>query len=104
MAIFFDKFLRRRGTRTLSERGDLVEQVCNVVARTLNLPAQFHPKGLETRLYGRGLGLDSVDGLRLLAALEEEFHITIDDTEVTPATFENIGSLVDLVCRLMCDR
>jgi acyl carrier protein len=55
-------------------------------------------------LYGQGLGLDSVDALRLVAALEEEFDITIDDTELTPSTFEHIGSLVYLVRRLTGSR
>jgi acyl carrier protein len=100
----FDKLLKMRQTKTLSPDGDLVEQVCVLVARTLDLPPHLHPKGLETRLYGQGLGLDSVDGLRLVAALEEEFDITIDDTELTPATFESIGSLVSLVRRVGCGR
>ena len=103
MAIF-DTLRKMRLTRRSSPDGDLVEQVCVLVARTLDLPPHLRPKGAETRLYGQGLGLDSVDALRLVAALEEEFDITIDDTELTPATFEHVGSLVSLVRRLTCER
>lgn len=99
MAIF-DNLRKMRLTRTSSRDGDLVEQVCVLVARTLDLPSDLRPTGAETCLYGKGLGLDSVDALRLVAALEEEFDITIDDTELTPSTFEHIGSLVSLVRRL----
>lgn len=93
-----------RLTRTLPRDGDLVEQICVLVARTLDLPSDLRPNGAETRLYGNGLGLDSADALRLVAALEEEFDITIDDAELTPSTFERIGSLVFLVQRLRCGR
>jgi acyl carrier protein len=100
----FDHLRKLRLTRTSSPDGDLVEQVCVLVTHTLNLPPHLRPDGAETRLYGQGLGLDSVDALRLVAALEEEFDITIDDTELTPATFEHIGSLVSLVRRLTRER
>ena len=96
----FDNLRKMRLTGTSPQDGDLVEQVCVLVARTLDLPPDLRPVGAETRLYGRGLGLDSVDALRLVAALEEEFDITIDDTELTPSIFERIGSLVSLVRRL----
>ena len=99
MAIF-DTLRKRRLTKTFSPDGDLVEKVCVLVVRTLDLPPDLHPKGAETRLYGNGLGFDSADALRLVAALEEEFDITIDDAELTPSTFEHIGSLVSLVQKL----
>jgi len=96
----FDNLRKMRLTGTSSQDGNLVEQVCVLVTHTLDLPPDLRPVGAETRLYGKGLGLDSVDALRLVAALEEEFDITIDDTELTPSTFEHIGSLVSLVRRL----
>ena len=99
MAIF-DNLRKLRLTRTSSSDGELVEQVCVLVTRTLDLPSDLRPNGAETRLYGNGLGLDSADALRLVAALEEEFDITIDDAELTPSTFEHIGSLVSLVQKL----
>ena len=103
MAIFAN-LRKKRWTRTSSQDSDLIAQVCVLVARTLDLPPHLRPNGAETRLYGQGLGLDSVDALRLVAALEEEFDITIDDTELTPSTFEHIGSLVSLVQRLSNSR
>ena len=75
----------------------IVERLCGLVALTFDLPSDVLPLRPETRLYGAGLGLDSLDALRLVAALEEEFDITIDDTELSPSTFESIGSIVSLV-------
>jgi acyl carrier protein len=44
--------------------------------------------------------VDSLDTLRLVAALEEEFDIIIDDAELTPSTFEDVESVVRLVRKL----
>ena len=79
-----------------SEDG-LAGKICSLIGLTLDLPPDFFPLRPETRLYGAGLGLDSLDTLRLVASLEEEFGLTIDDTELTPSTFESVGSIVSLV-------
>lgn len=75
----------------------LVEKLCALVSQSLDLSPEVLPLREETRLYGTGLGLDSLDALRLVAGLEEEFGITIDDTELTPSTLESIGSIVSLI-------
>ena len=46
-------------------------------------------------LLGRGLGIDSVEALQLIAAFEERFDLTIDDEVLEPELFETIGSLAD---------
>jgi acyl carrier protein len=94
----------RRGQSRSSENGAIADRVCIVVARTLRIPPELRPLGVDTRLHGAGLGLDSVDALRLLAALEEEFDIMIEDDEITPDLFERIGSLVSLVARVSARR
>jgi acyl carrier protein len=78
----------------------LVPRVCAVVARALDLPPHLRPTRPDAQLYGQGLGADSLDALRLVAVLEEEFDITIDDAELTPASFQSVGSIVALVEKL----
>ncbi len=68
----------------------MVARVCALVA--------------DTRLHGAGLGVDSLDALRLVAELEETFDVTIDDADLTPANFESVGSIVALIRRLTGDR
>jgi acyl carrier protein len=93
--------MRRWGAGRGKARGDaLAERVCAVVVRTLSPPPELGPIGPETVLYGAGLGLDSIAALELVAALEEEFDITIGDAELSPASFERVGSLVALVRKL----
>ena len=51
----------------------------------------------SAELLGRGLGIDSIDALQLIAALEERFGLTIDDEELEPELFETVASLADYV-------
>lgn len=78
---------------------EFVEKICALVSRTLDLPPDVLPLSTETRLFGSGLGVDSIDVLRLVTAIEGELDITIDDGELTRSTFEDIISIVDLVRR-----
>jgi acyl carrier protein len=80
--------------------GELVERVTALVARTLEWPEHQLPLPVEAPLYGAGLGVDSLAALELIAALEEEFAITIDEAELAASTFERVSSIVCLVRRL----
>jgi len=44
-------------------------------------------------LFGEGLGLDSVDALELVVALEKEFGIRIQSHEIGMAAFASVTSL-----------
>jgi acyl carrier protein len=44
-----------------------------------------------------GLGLDSIDALELLVALEKAFHIKIPTNEAGPETFASVRTLAGLV-------
>ena len=48
-------------------------------------------------LVKEGLALDSVAILQLLVAIEDEFEILLDDSQLTVATFESIGTLARYV-------
>ncbi len=50
-----------------------------------------------TPLLGRGIGLDSMETLTLVAGLEEAFQIHIDDEELSVDLFQNIGTLAAYV-------
>jgi acyl carrier protein len=47
----------------------------------------------ETSLYGKGLGLDSVDLVTLVMRVEEEFDIFFEPEEIGPST-KNFGVLL----------
>ena len=50
-------------------------------------------------LFGEGLGLDSVDALELVVALEREFGIAIASEELGSEALANVSKLVSLVER-----
>jgi serine O-acetyltransferase len=51
-----------------------------------------------TPLLGRGLGVDSIDLLRLLGAIEEVFHLTVPDSVLNAEQFQTVGSLITFIC------
>ncbi|MCC7163921.1 MAG: acyl carrier protein [Anaerolineae bacterium] len=51
----------------------------------------------ETPLLGRGIGLDSVEAMRLGLGLENAFAISIPDAELTTELFSSLGTLTAYV-------
>ena len=61
-----------------------------------NLMLQIKPEqiGEDTPLFGAGgLGLDSVDALQLVVALEKQYGLKISDTEVARQTLQTVNSI-----------
>jgi acyl carrier protein len=57
----------------------------------------------DTSLYGKGLGLDSVDVVSLVVKLEEEFDVFFEADEVT-ASVETFGSMVEAIQQKLSGR
>jgi acyl carrier protein len=57
-----------------------------------------------TGLLGRGVGLDSVEALRLGLGLERTFDIRIPDADLTAALFATLGTLTEYVHRKTRER
>lgn len=76
----------------------LLREVVNVLMTSLMLPAETGD-GLEsgTRLFGNLPELDSMAVATVLTAIEDHFHIVIDDDDVTAEMFDTLGSLVSFV-------
>jgi acyl carrier protein len=81
-------------TDTLSREGQaLLEEVSDLVAASAKVPPPY--TGSE-HLYNE-LGLESVQALSLLLALEERFGVTLDDQSFVQC--KTVGSLADLIRR-----
>lgn len=50
-----------------------------------------------TPLLGRGIGLDSIDALTLISALEKQFDVEVDDSELTVGLFKTIRTLAEFI-------
>lgn len=71
-----------------------------LIVTTLNLDG-LTPERIadDEPLFGAGLGLDSVDALELVVALEKEYGISIASHEVDRSVFGSLASLAAFVER-----
>lgn len=76
-----------------------LEEVKNVLCDTLGLTGPARSLSPESALMGSIPELDSMAVVNIITALEEHFGISVDDDEISAATFETLGSLVQFVER-----
>jgi acyl carrier protein len=67
-------------------------------------PATLANSNSSTPLLGRGIGLDSIETLALVAGIEEGFDIQIEDNDLTVDLFKDIGTLAAYVLRKTSER
>lgn len=58
-----------------------------------------HSLGDDTPLIEYGVGVDSVSRLEFLVALEEEFGIRLDESEITPEFLETVSGIAGFISR-----
>ena len=80
---------------------DIFERVKKVLA--LSLPHEINPRDIrdDQPLIELGVGIDSVAKLELVVALEEEFLIKLDESEITPEFFETVKSMSEHIYNCM---
>ncbi len=71
-----------------------IDAVRTTLGRVLQLGNRHQELGADSPLLGAVPELDSMAVVSLIAALEEQFDIMIDDDEIDAATFATLGSLV----------
>lgn len=79
----------------------LKSELKHLIVDTLRLE-EIAPEEIEddTPLFGEGLGLDSVDALELVVALEKAYGVVIEDEEVGKEAFAS----VEVLARFVRDR
>ena len=75
-----------------------------LIVTTLNLDG-LTPERIadDEPLFGSGLGLDSVDALELVVALEKEYGISIASHEVDRSVFGSLATLSGFVERRLAE-
>jgi acyl carrier protein len=85
---------------TLPETATLRENLKRLIVESLRLDGLTTDKiADDTPLFGEELGLDSVDALELVVALEKEYGIKIKSHEVDKNVFGSVATLADFVER-----
>ena len=82
----------------MSDNVALRTRLKQLIIDSLNLEGMT-PDDIEdgAPLFGEGLGLDSVDALELVVALEKEFKIRIEGEESTRRAFTSVEQLAAFV-------
>ena len=76
----------------------LIEELKQKVVTTLNLE-RVKPSEIQNDapLFGAGLGLDSIDALELVAMLEADYGILIQERETANQAFVSVRALAEFV-------
>jgi len=77
---------------------DLVAELKKLIITTLKLE-DITPEDIQDdgALFGDGLGLDSIDALELVVALEKTYGVFIPDSEVGKKVFRSVSTLAEFV-------
>lgn len=88
----------------MSEGDPIRTHIKKLIVTTLNLDG-LTPDGIgdDEPLFGSGLGLDSVDALELVVALEKEYGISIASHEVDRSVFGSLATLAAFVERRLAE-
>lgn len=77
---------------------ELIEQVKQMIIDALRIEGMV-PADIETDapLFGEGLGLDSIDALQLVVALEKQFGVVVPDAATGTRVFQSVRSMADYI-------
>lgn len=81
----------------LARREEALARVRRVLIEALKLPLPPEQIELDAALFGTGLGLDSVDAVELVVAIETEFGFRAPDGAIGPWSLRTVHTLVELV-------
>jgi len=82
------------------DRETLKSELKYLIVKTLRLE-DVAPESIEDDepLFVEGLGLDSIDALELVVAIEKKYSVLIEDEEVGVEAFASISALADFIIR-----
>lgn len=74
----------------------LVVQVKQMIIDALRIEG-MSPDDIDTDapLFGEGLGLDSIDALQLVVAMEKDFGVVVPDAATGTKVFASVRSMAD---------
>ena len=88
--------------KTMDERNALTERIKNMMVENLMLQMTAADIADDQPLFGPGsLGLDSVDALQLVVALDKNFGLKIPDPAAAKEILQNLSTMVSAVQKSM---
>jgi acyl carrier protein len=87
-----------------NSRSEIEEKIKHILISKLEVSSEIlATSNSTTPLLGRGVGLDSMETLALVAAIEKEFDIEIGDSDLTVDLFKSIGTLAEYILQKIKD-
>jgi acyl carrier protein len=74
---------------------DVTAELAEILINTLDLDVSPEEITPEATFFHDGLGLDSIDLLELVVAIEERWGVRIDNRELGEQVFASVGALVE---------
>ncbi len=81
----------------VARREAALARVRRMLVASLNLKRQAAEIDPDTSLFGTGLGIDSLDAVEIVVALEIEFGVKLLDPMERRRALRSVNALVDLV-------
>ena len=82
----------------IHSRLEIEERIKEILVSELEIESSvLAESNSATPLLGRGIGLDSIETLALVTAIEEEFDIQVVDEDLRVDLFKNVGTLAEYV-------
>jgi serine O-acetyltransferase len=75
----------------------VLRRLLAVIASSTEVVTSSDAIGEDTALLGEGIGLDSIELLRVISAVEEEFGLTLDESELKTSHLQTVGSLAAFI-------
>ena len=85
----------------MPDQTDLKQRIKVMIVENLMLQLSAADIADDTRLFGpEGLGLDSVDALQLVVALDKNFGLKIADTSEAKKILQSVDTMAEAVLKL----
>lgn len=81
----------------IAEREAVVGRLREVLITALRLELDPRDLDVDTPLFGTGLGLDSIDALELVVAVEHAFGVVLSDVEGPATSLRTVGTVADRI-------
>src|SRR6266571_3764880 len=89
---------RERRRRNIAMTEEMIGKVKQMIIDSLRIEGMTQADiDSDAPLFGAGLGLDSIDALQLVVAMEKEFGVVVPDAATGTTVFQSVRSMAEYI-------